>query len=102
MNNDIIVLDRPFVHDMLRGNSNDMKFTLNGEEYSRYYIPVDGIYSSWPCFVQSIHEHVDQNRAYYTKMQEAGKKYVERCFGLYIKVRNRSKIPLGIGHRRQF
>lgn len=31
-------------------------------------------------FVQSIHEHVDQNRAHYTKMQEACKKHAERCF----------------------
>ena len=59
-NNDVTVLDRPhFVHDMFRGNSNDMKFTINEVEYSRYYMLADGIYPSWSCFVRSIHEHVD-------------------------------------------
>lgn len=82
-NNDVTVLDRPpFVHDMLWGDSNDMKFTINEVEYSRYYMLADGIYPSWSCLVRSTHEHVDQNRAHYTKMQEASKKIVERCFGV--------------------
>lgn len=82
-NNDVTVLDRPpFVRDMFRGNSNDMKFTINEVEYSRYYMLADGIYPSWSCFVRSIHEHVDQNRADYTKTQETCKKIVERCFGV--------------------
>jgi hypothetical protein len=82
-NNDLTVLDRsPLIHDMLRGSSSGMTFVVNGVEYSRYYLLADGIYPSWSCFVQSIHEPADEKRAHYSKVQEACRKDVERCFGV--------------------
>jgi hypothetical protein len=44
-NNDVNVLNRsPLVTDMLWGPSEDLTFTVNGNQYSRYYLLADGIY----------------------------------------------------------
>jgi hypothetical protein len=82
-NNDVNVLDRsPLVTNMLRGPSDDLTFTVNGKQYSRYYLLTDGIYPPWSCFVQTIHSPQDEKRAHYSKMQESTRKDVERCFGV--------------------
>jgi hypothetical protein len=81
-NNDVNVLDRsPLVTNMLRGPSEDLIFTVNGKQYSQYYLLVDGIYPQWSCFVQTIHSAQDEKRAHYSKMQESTRKDIERCFG---------------------
>jgi hypothetical protein len=71
-NNDVNVLDRsPFVNNMLRGPSENLSFTVNGKDYSRYYLLADGIYPPWSCFMQTIHAPQDEKRAHHSKMQES-------------------------------
>jgi hypothetical protein len=68
-NNDVNVLDRSLlVANMLRGPSEDLTFTVNGKQYSQYYLLADGIYPLWSCFVQTIHFLQDEKRAHYSKM----------------------------------
>jgi hypothetical protein len=82
-NNDLNVLDRsPLMHNMLTSEARDMHFMVNGVEYNRYYLLVDGIYPPWSCFVQTIHLPPDKKRAYFSSRQEAVRKDVERCFGV--------------------
>jgi hypothetical protein len=82
-NNDVNVLDRsPLVTNMLRGPSEDLTFTVNGKQYSQYYLLADGIYPQWSCFVQTIHSAQDEKQAHYSKMQESTRKDIERCFGV--------------------
>jgi hypothetical protein len=51
-NNDLNFLDRSsLVHNMLISTACGMTFEVNGQEYNRYYLFVDGIYPQWSCFV---------------------------------------------------
>jgi hypothetical protein len=70
------------MHNMLTSEARDMHFMVNGVEYNRYYLLVDGIYPPWSCFVQTIHLPPDKKRAYFSSRQEAVRKDVERCFGV--------------------
>ena len=55
-NNDINVLDHsPLVANILRGESHDMTFQVNGHTYPQFYLLTDGIYPPWSCFVHPIH-----------------------------------------------
>jgi len=57
-NNDVNVFDRfPFVVELLRGEG--IGFMVNGTFYPRHYLLADGMYPSWSCFVQTIHEPQD-------------------------------------------
>jgi hypothetical protein len=81
-NNDLNVLDHsPLVENLLTYEVRDRRFTINGCEYDRYYLLLDGIYPKWSIFVQSIHLAPDEKWAYFAERQEAVRKDVERYFG---------------------
>lgn len=46
-----------------------------------YYL-VDGIYPKWASFVQSFREPETEKKAYFSQMQEAVRKDIERAFGV--------------------
>ena len=82
-NNDINVLDSsPFLLNLLRGAGVDISFEVNGHVYPRYYFLADGIYPSWACFVQPIHEPQGEMKEHFSKCQEGARKDVERAFGV--------------------
>ena len=55
-NIDVNVLGRSsFVNNMLWGPSGDLSFMVNGKDSFWYYLLADDIYSTWSCFVQTIH-----------------------------------------------
>jgi hypothetical protein len=82
-NNDVNVLDRsPLISNFLRGEGNDMRFTVNGNVYNHYYLLADGIYPQWSCFVQPIHAPQGEKLEHYTKMQSTLRKDVERAFSV--------------------
>jgi hypothetical protein len=70
----------PLVRNFLWGKGNDMTFHINGHLYTRYYLLADGIYPPWSCFLQPIHAPHGEKKEYFTKMQEAARKDVERAF----------------------
>ena len=82
-NNDLNVLDQSLlIHDLLTSAVCDMTFEVNGQVYNRYYLLADGIYPQWSCFVQSIHNPVDEKKKHFAQKHEACRKDVERCFGV--------------------
>jgi hypothetical protein len=82
-NNVINVLDcSPLISNFIRGEGNDMQFTVNGNVYNRYYLLADGIYPQWSCFVQPIHVPHGEKQEHFTKMQSALRKDVEHAFGV--------------------
>ena len=82
-NNDINVLDNsPFLLNMLQEAGHDISFEVNGHVYPRYYLLTDGIYRTWTCFVQPIHNHVGEMKEHFAKCQEDSRKDVERAFGV--------------------
>ena len=82
-NNDLNVLDWfPLVYNMLTSEATDFHFVVNGCEYNRYYLFMDGIYPPWSCFVQTIYEATNEKTKHFSSWQEAVQKDVERCFGI--------------------
>ena len=81
--NDINVVHRSkLLHDMINGKSHTVSFTVNGSTYHMPYFLVDGIYPRWYVFVKAIPDPVGEAEAWFTKMQEAIRKDVERGFGV--------------------
>ena len=53
--NDLNVLDRlPLIHNILTSKACGMTFKVNGQEYNRYYLLVDGMYSQWSAIKYRI------------------------------------------------
>jgi hypothetical protein len=68
-NNDINVLDNsPLIGNILRGYGSDIRFEVNGRQYSKYYLLTDGIYLPWSCFMQPIHFPQGKKKEFFTKM----------------------------------
>ncbi|KAI3681180.1 hypothetical protein L6452_35965 [Arctium lappa] len=82
-NNDINVLNQSTLfNDVLQGYSPDVKFIVNGTEYTKGYYLADGIYPEWATIVKSFSCPQDLKRKKFKEMQEAARKDVERAFGV--------------------
>ncbi|XP_021311806.1 uncharacterized protein LOC110433631 [Sorghum bicolor] len=81
--NDINVLDRcPLFDNLAEGIAPEVKFTVNGHDYTMGYYLADGIYPSWATFIKSITLPMGNKKQYFAKAQEAARKMVERAFGV--------------------
>eukprot|EP00644_Phytophthora_capsici_P002357 jgi/Phyca11/105696/e_gw1.11.839.1 len=81
--NDINVLEQSRIFDsMLRGDSLEVLYSINGNTYDMPYFLADGIYPEWCVFVKSIEKPLGNKRKLFAKYQEANRKDVERCFGV--------------------
>ena len=81
--NDINVLQRsPLLHSLLNGTAHNVEFEVNGSVYNLPYWLADGIYPNWPVFVKSIPDPQGSARQFFSKMQEACRKDIERAFGV--------------------
>jgi hypothetical protein len=81
--NDINVLDRsPLFDNLAEGRAPEVKFSVNGHDYTMGYYLADGIYPTWATLIQSIRHPMGCKRQYFAKAQEAARKMVERAFGV--------------------
>lgn len=87
-NNDLTVLySSPLFRDIMNGyfkmeSQPTYKITSKGEERSMFYLLVDGIYPSWPFLVKPIHTATSTEVAFFSSIQEAKRKDIERLFGV--------------------
>nr|AAX92907.1 transposon protein, putative, ping/pong/SNOOPY sub-class [Oryza sativa Japonica Group] len=82
-NNDINVLNQsPLFLDVLKGDAPQVKFSVNGNEYSTGYYLANGIYPEWAAFVKSIHLPQTEKHKLYAQYQEGARKDVECAFGV--------------------
>ncbi|KAI3736104.1 hypothetical protein L6452_15637 [Arctium lappa] len=82
-NIDINVLNQSTLfNDVLQGYSPEIKFTVNGTDYTKGYYLADGIYPEWATIVKSFSCPQDLKRKKFKEMQEAARKDVERAFGV--------------------
>ncbi|KAE9330746.1 hypothetical protein PF008_g15661 [Phytophthora fragariae] len=89
--NDINILSQsPLLNDMLQGISPQVEFTISGNKHYVPYLLADGIYPEWPVFAKPLEcPHGKKQKLYtrlqealYTRLPEACRKDVERCFGV--------------------
>jgi hypothetical protein len=79
--NDIIVLQRSLIFArFIEGQSPQVNYNINGNDYSMDYYLTDGIYLSYATFMKSIPEPQGNKKKYFTKTQEACRKDVECVF----------------------
>ncbi|XP_020400181.1 uncharacterized protein [Zea mays] len=73
---------RGFPGMLAEGEGPQVKYNINGHDYSMGYYLADGIYPSWATFVKTIPEPQGNKKKYFAKAQEACRKDVERAFGV--------------------
>ena len=89
LNNLNILSLSPFVDSLTDGtfallekNSGVVPFVIDGEEFSKMFILVDGIYPNYSRFVKSNKTPVTHFEKRFTKWQESCRKDIERAFGV--------------------
>ncbi len=99
-NNDLATLKMdPLMHQILNGTyCQDVPFTICGQEFSRNYYLVDGIFPNWSIFATTLSHPSSLAAKRYCKRQESCRKDVERLFGV---VKQRFKI-MRTGNRIEF
>ncbi|XP_062188941.1 uncharacterized protein LOC133892271 [Phragmites australis] len=81
--NDINVLHRSHLFAKLaEGHAPKVNYTINSHNYTMGYYLADGIYPQWATFVKPIPSPQGNKRKYFTKVQAAMRKEVERAFGV--------------------
>ncbi|XP_062208920.1 uncharacterized protein LOC133910594 [Phragmites australis] len=64
------------------GHAPEVNYTINDHNYTIGYYLADGIYPQWATFVKPIPSPQGNKRKYFTKVQAAVRKEVERAFGV--------------------
>jgi Plant transposon protein len=87
--NDRTILNMsPFLDMLVDGSFEDLEkeaavaYTIGGDEFTKMYILVDGIYPKYSRFVHGIKQPSNKDQKKYTKWQEASRKDIERAFGV--------------------
>ncbi|XP_004309380.1 PREDICTED: uncharacterized protein LOC101291587 [Fragaria vesca subsp. vesca] len=81
--NDINVLGQsPLFNDLASCETPQVSYEVQNRHYGQCYYLVDGIYPKWASFVQAIKNPRTSQTKYFTRMQEAYRKDVERAFGI--------------------
>ncbi|XP_052177493.1 uncharacterized protein LOC127791548 [Diospyros lotus] len=94
--NDINVLDTSHVFlELAEGCGPEVKYTINGHEYTMGYYLADGIYPSWSTFVKTIPSPQENKAKFFAAQQESARKDVERAFGV---LQSQFAIVRGPGH----
>jgi hypothetical protein len=61
----------------------DFPFSINGQDFNKLYVLVDGIYPELARFVKPLMEPTLRHEKAYSRWQEASRKDIERTFGVY-------------------
>ncbi|XP_048493287.1 uncharacterized protein LOC125493807 [Beta vulgaris subsp. vulgaris] len=72
----------PVFDDVLQGRAPEVNFLVNGTTYNMGYYLTDGIYPRWSTFIPAIKLPQTPKQRLATQHQEAGRKDVERAFGV--------------------
>jgi hypothetical protein len=83
--NDINIWDCSKLHESLQDGSfelNDFGFDIAGQQFSKLWFLVDGIYPEISRFVKTITEPTNNKEALFSLWQEAKRKDIERGFGV--------------------
>ncbi|ETV88213.1 hypothetical protein H257_01519 [Aphanomyces astaci] len=81
--NDINILARsPIFQDLYNGKAMCSAYEINGTSRTTPYYLVDGIYPDWTVFVKTLSSPDTAKKQYFTRVQEACRKDVERAFGV--------------------
>lgn len=82
-NNDINVLDGSHLFDDEEQMRNhQIKYKVNGNDYTMGYYLVDRIYPKWATLIQTITNPVGEASQLFARYQESYRKDVERAFGI--------------------
>ncbi|XP_071699222.1 uncharacterized protein [Rutidosis leptorrhynchoides] len=83
LNNDINVLNESdLFEDLLDGRAPEVRYTINGHEFTKGYYLVDGIYPEWATLVKSFKCPLEPKNIKFKRFQEATRKDGERAFGV--------------------
>ncbi|XP_071728054.1 uncharacterized protein [Rutidosis leptorrhynchoides] len=74
-----VYLREPTLHDIQRLHA-DVPCHVNGVKYKIGYYLADEIYPTWATFVKRFSSDVDEKCSYFTRIQAAARKDVERTF----------------------
>jgi hypothetical protein len=88
--NDLIILNlSPLLERMVDGTLEALEkeagivpYQLSGEEFTKSFLLVDGIYPKWSRFVRGMKEPATHAEKAYTAWQEGARKDIERAFGV--------------------
>jgi Plant transposon protein len=84
--NDINILERsPLLAAWLDGSYHrdvDFEFTINGRQFKRVYLLVDGIYPAVSRFVKTLDVPIGKENKTFASWQESSRKDIERTFGI--------------------
>ncbi|XP_071694797.1 uncharacterized protein [Rutidosis leptorrhynchoides] len=82
-NNDNNVLNESdLLEDLLDGRAPEVRYTVNGHEFTKGYYLVDDIYPEWATLAKSFKYPIEQKNLKFKRFQEAARKDVERAFGV--------------------
>jgi hypothetical protein len=81
--NDLNVLNHShLLYDRINGTTPSVNFVVNGKSYDSTYFLTDGIYPNWSTFIKPFPMPSNEKEKFFTKMQMAVRKDVERTFGV--------------------
>jgi hypothetical protein len=72
----------PLFFDALKGETPQVQFLVNGNEYSTGYYLADGIYPEWTAFMKTITLPQSEKHKLFAQHQEGARKDVECAFGV--------------------
>ncbi|XP_071700636.1 uncharacterized protein [Rutidosis leptorrhynchoides] len=83
-NNDINVLNESdLFEDLLDGRAPEVRYTVNGHEFTKGYYLVNDIYPEWATHVKSFKCPIEPKKNLkFKRFQEVARKDVERAFGV--------------------
>jgi hypothetical protein len=81
--NNINVLDRsPLFSNAVKGDTLQVTYTVNGNEYNYAYWLTDGIYPTYASFVKTVSKPNTRREKLFAAKQEAKRKDIEQAFGI--------------------
>jgi hypothetical protein len=78
---DLSGLHKAFVDGTFVNNCN-FSYTIDGKQFDKLWVTVDGIYPKLSCFVKTLSQPLDKEQANYAKWQEKTRKDVKQGFGI--------------------
>jgi hypothetical protein len=82
--NDINVLHRsPLFDNLAEGRAPEVKFSVNGHDYTMGYYLADGIYPTWATLVKSITMPMGNKRQYFSRRRKQRGRWSRELLGFF-------------------